>query len=165
MKKLLWLLLLLPLLSQAQVIFPNLPSGSTPIGSDTTICNQPETIISPTGGTNKCTFSQILTYISANISGALRIASGQSVLATSAISSGTCATVVSTTATGVLATDSVNWSFSADPTSTTGYIPSTSGMLTIISYPTANAVNWKVCNNTSSSITPGAVTLNWQVTR
>jgi hypothetical protein len=40
-----------------------------------------------------------------------------------------------------------------------------SGMLAIIKYPTANNVNFKVCNNTSASITPGAVTLNWRVSR
>jgi hypothetical protein len=38
-------------------------------------------------------------------------------------------------------------------------------MLTIISYPTANNVNFKVCNNTSASVTPGAITLNWRVVR
>jgi hypothetical protein len=38
-------------------------------------------------------------------------------------------------------------------------------MLTIIAYPTANNVNFKVCNNTSGSVTPGAITLNWRVTR
>lgn len=39
------------------------------------------------------------------------------------------------------------------------------GGLTIFVYPTANAVNFKVCNSTSASITPGAVTLNWRVVR
>jgi hypothetical protein len=36
-------------------------------------------------------------------------------------------------------------------------------MLTIISYATANTVNFKVCNNTTGSITPGAISLNWRV--
>lgn len=96
---------------------------------------------------------------------AQRIASGTSALATGAISSATCATVVTTTATGTATTDVVSASFNGDPTAVTGYVPLTAGMLTIIAYPTANNVNFKVCNNTSSSITPGAITLNWVVVR
>lgn len=93
------------------------------------------------------------------------IANGTSALATGAITSGTCATVVTTTATGTATTDNIMADFNADPTSTTGYAPSSSGMLTIIKYPTSGNVNFKVCNNTTSSITPGAVTLNWRVVR
>jgi uncharacterized cupin superfamily protein len=90
--------------------------------------------------------------------------SGTATLGTGAISSGSCASVVSVSATGVTTTSPINTSFAADPTSTTGYIPSISGMLTILSYPTAGYVNFKVCNNTASSITPGAaITLNWNV--
>jgi hypothetical protein len=59
----------------------------------------------------------------------------------------------------------VTASFNGDPTAVTGYIPATAGMLTIITYPTTNTFNAKVCNNTSSSITPGAITLNWRVVR
>jgi len=95
----------------------------------------------------------------------LRIASGTSALGTSAIGSAACATVVTTAATGTATTDVIDWGFNADPTSTTGYSASASGMLTIIAYPSANNVNFKVCNNTAGSITPGAVTLNWKVTR
>ncbi len=94
------------------------------------------------------------------------IATGTSTMGTGAISSGACASVVTTTATGTAATDPITATFNADPTSTTGYIPSASGMLTIIGYPTTNNVNFKVCNNTGTSITPGgAVTLNWNVVR
>jgi hypothetical protein len=93
------------------------------------------------------------------------IASGTSALGTGAISSGACASAVTTSATGVATTDAIIASFNSDPTATTGYSPSTSGMLTIITYPTTGNVNFKVCNNTSSSITPGAVTLNWRVVR
>lgn len=93
------------------------------------------------------------------------IASGAKALATGAISSGACTTAQTDTATGALTTDSISASFSADPTSTTGYSATTNGMLTIIAYPTADTVNLKVCNNTSASITPGAVTINWRVVR
>lgn len=93
------------------------------------------------------------------------IASGTSALGTSAIASGACATVVTTTATGTAGTDAITWNPNGSIKAVTGYIPSTSGGLTIAVYPTTNAVNWDVCNWTSSSITPGAVTLNWSVTR
>jgi hypothetical protein len=93
------------------------------------------------------------------------VASGTSALGTSAIGSAACATVVTTTATNTATTDVVWWGFNGDPTAVTGYVPLTSGMLTIIAYPSANNVNFKVCNNTSGSITPGAITLNWRVVR
>lgn len=98
-------------------------------------------------------------------SGTTTIANGTAALGTSAIASAACATVVTVSATGVATTDNIMADFNADPTSTVGYIPSASGMLTIIKYPTTNNVNFKVCNNTGGSITPGAVTLNWRVTR
>jgi hypothetical protein len=93
------------------------------------------------------------------------IASGTSALGTSAISSAACATVVTTAATNTATTDVVLASFNGDPTGVTGYVPATTGMLTIIPYPTSGNVNFKVCNNTSGSITPGAITLNWRVLR
>jgi hypothetical protein len=93
------------------------------------------------------------------------IAAGTSALGTSAIASGVCATVVTTAATNTATTDVVMASFNGDPTAVTGYTPATTGMLTIISYPSANNVNFKVCNSTSASITPGAITLNWRVLR
>ncbi len=93
------------------------------------------------------------------------IASGTAAMGTGAISSGACATVVTSTATGVASTDVLVASFNGDPTAVTGYVPSTSGMLTIIAYPTSGNVNFKTCNNTGSSVTPGAITLNWMVMR
>jgi fibronectin-binding autotransporter adhesin len=93
------------------------------------------------------------------------IASGTAALGTSSIASGSCATVVTSTATGVATTDAVTWTFNADPTSTVGYQATSNGMLTIVNYPTSGIVNFKVCNNTGSAITPGAVTLNWRVVR
>src|SRR6266850_1657649 len=93
------------------------------------------------------------------------IASGAKALATGAISSATCTSAQTATATGTLTTDRIVVNFNGDPTAVTGYVPSTSGMLTIIVYPTADTFNAKVCNNTSASITPGAITLNWRVVR
>lgn len=93
------------------------------------------------------------------------VAKGTLALATGAITSATCATVQTFTATGVVTTDIVLASFNGDPTAVTGYVPLTAGMLTIIVYPTADTLNVKVCNNTSSSITPGAITLNLSAVR
>lgn len=93
----------------------------------------------------------------------LTIANGTSTMGTSAIGSGACATVVTTTATGTATTDDIMADFNATPVATTGYIPG--AMLTIVKYPTTNNVNFSVCNNTASSITPTAITLNWRVVR
>lgn len=93
------------------------------------------------------------------------IANGSAALGTSAISSGSCASPVTVSTSGVATSDVIQATFNSDPTSTVGYIPSTSGGLTIFVYPTANNVNFKVCNSTTSSITPGAVTVNFRVTR
>lgn len=98
------------------------------------------------------------------------VARGTVALGTSAIGPGACAGAIAGTASAgnaanVLATDTINTSFNGDPTGVLGYQPATTGMLVIIPYPTAGASNFKVCNNTNASITPGAITLNWQVLR
>lgn len=93
------------------------------------------------------------------------IANNTATLGTSAISSGACASVVTVAGSGIATTDVLDWGFNGDPTDVTGYAPSASGMLTIIAYPTSGNANFKCCNNTASSITPGAVTLNWRVRR
>jgi hypothetical protein len=105
------------------------------------------------------------TSIPSSVTLGVTVASGTSALGTGAIASGACASAVTTTATGTATTDVIGWGFNGDPTAVTGYIPSTSGMLTIIAYPSTNNVSFKVCNNTSASITPGAITLNWRVAR
>jgi hypothetical protein len=103
--------------------------------------------------------------ISANGGLTTTVASGSTAMGTGAIGSGACATVVTATATNTTTTDAMEVAFNADPTAVTGYVPSVSGMLSIIYYPTANTANFKVCNNTGASITPGAVTINWRVLR
>ncbi len=93
------------------------------------------------------------------------IETGTSALGTSAISSGACASAVTTAATNAATTDVINWGFNGDPTGVTGYAPTANGMLTIIAYPSSGNVNFKVCNLTAASITPGAITLNWRIQR
>lgn len=93
------------------------------------------------------------------------VAKGTLALATGAIGSAACTSAQTFTATGVLTTDTILASFNSDPTAVTGYVPLVAGMLTIIVYPTADTINVKVCNNTSSSVTPGAITLNLSAVR
>lgn len=93
------------------------------------------------------------------------IGKGTAVLGTASISSGTCATAVTVASGSVATTDFIDVGFNSDPTGVTGYAPTTTGMLTIMPYPTVGNVNFKVCNTTASPITPGALTLNWSVRR
>ena len=92
------------------------------------------------------------------------IASGSSALNTSLIASTACNTTT-ISATGTLTTDVVAASFNGSPAAVTGYAPLTTGGLSIRPYPTVDNVNFEVCNGTTSSITPGAITLNWGVRR
>ncbi len=119
----------------------NCTSGSFPLGVDAS------------GAAESCTQAT------------LPVSSGTATLGTSAIGSGACASVVTVAASGVATTDAIVFTPNADITAVTGYAPVTTGGLAIYPYPTANNVNFKVCNPTSSSITPGAVTLNWRVAR
>lgn len=93
------------------------------------------------------------------------IASGTAAMGTSAISANTCATTVTVTATGVATTDAIISSPNTNPTAVTGYGPTSSEGLYIDAWPTSGNVNFKVCNGTANSITPGALTLNWRVVR
>lgn len=95
----------------------------------------------------------------------LTIASGTSALGTSAISANTCASVVTTSATGTASTDVITWTPNASLSAVTGYGKASTDGLIIYPYPTTNNVNFEVCNATASSITPSAVTLNWRVAR
>lgn len=93
------------------------------------------------------------------------VGSGTKAMATSAIASGACTSAQTVTVTGTATTDVVLIGFNGDPTGVTGFAASANGMLTIIAYPSADTVNIKECNNTASSITPGAHTLNVRVLR
>lgn len=98
------------------------------------------------------------------IGGSQTVASGAKALDTDAIASEGCDTMTDT-ATGAVSTDIVVITANADITAVTGYAPETTGGLAIYTWLTANTLNIKVCNPTSGSITPGAVTLNWKVIR
>lgn len=95
------------------------------------------------------------------------ISSGSTLLGSGigAISGGTCAAAVTASATGVATTDIIMVTPNGDPTGLTSWLPSTSGSLYIWAYPTANNVNFKVCNPNTASQTPGNLTVNWRVVR
>jgi hypothetical protein len=95
----------------------------------------------------------------------ITVASGTKALDTDAIASTACDTLSTTTATGTASTDVILITPNADITAVTGYAAVTTGGLQIWAWPTTDTINWKICNPTSSSITPGAVTLNWRVVR
>jgi hypothetical protein len=101
--------------------------------------------------------------ISATTTAVTKVAAGSVTLGTAAISAGAAAATVTMAATGTLVGDLVVMSFEADPTGIAGYTPG--AMLSIIGYPTNGFVNFIVVNNTGSTITPGALTINWIVER
>lgn len=107
---------------------------------------------------------RVITLPDATGTVALLVASDALAFDPGSTNDGVCAAAITDTATGTLTTDVISWTFSADPTSTTGYDPS-GDMGFIVAYPTADTVNFKFCNKSGSAIDPGSVTLNWRVAR
>ena len=94
------------------------------------------------------------------------VAAGQTAMPVIAVPANSCSAAATTAAaTNVLTTDTIIPTYNTDPTGITGYGGGTAGGITIRPFPTANTVNFKLCNETGSSITPGALTLNWRVVR
>ena len=91
--------------------------------------------------------------------------SGTATLGTAEIAANACATAVTTAATGVATTDVISWTPNADLNAVTGYGKASTDGLIIYPYPTADNINFKVCNGTGVAITPGAASLNWRVIR
>jgi hypothetical protein len=92
------------------------------------------------------------------------IGKGEVALGTGTIAANTCAPLVFSAA-GVRVNDVISWSYSTDPSQVAGYDPRSPGALSISAFPAQDQVTFSVCNSTSASINPGAVTLNWIVTR
>lgn len=93
------------------------------------------------------------------------IASGTIALTTSSITANSCASGQTSTATGAASTDVIFITPNADISAVTGYGAASTDGLKVSWWPTTNTANFKVCNGTGSSITPGAVTLNWRIVR
>jgi hypothetical protein len=72
-----------------------------------------------------------------------------------------------TACSGMLTTDRITLTFNANVTGVTGYAPSATGGLEVLAYPDAGGgqIDLYLINDTANSITPGAATVNYQVTR
>jgi hypothetical protein len=101
-----------------------------------------------------------ITASSGVISAATGIANTTVTIGTTAIAANTCTTVATATMTGLALTSTLNFTPSFDVASTTGW--GATGGLTIDAWPSStNTMSYKTCNQTASSITPGAsVTFN-----
>jgi hypothetical protein len=91
------------------------------------------------------------------------IASGTAAMTTAAIASGACGSTVTVSAPSVATTDIVDIGNNGNPTGVTGYTPG--GGLAIRAWPTSGNVNFCVSNEIGTSVTPGALTINWSVRR
>ena len=156
--------------SYQQIVIP-----TSAFGSGTSAVTALKLNVAGSGGTIGFYLDNIVVQDSLSGSGSggtctnctLTIASGTATMTTSPVASGAKSTILTITANGVATGDNVLVDFNGgtDPTTITGFLPSTNGTLTIFKYCTANAINFYYVNNTGSSITPGAVTLNWRVVR
>lgn len=79
-------------------------------------------------------------------------------LPTTSIAANTCTTAATVTMTGLATTSVLIPTFASNPTAVTGW--GTNGGLTFEAWPTANTLNWSVCNQTSAAITGGTMSLN-----
>jgi hypothetical protein len=128
----------------------------------------------PSPGNVACYFdatvnTQVCLDSSGNATTMVRVWHGTAALGTNPIASAACSSETTAAAIGVTPAgahpDVVTVSWNGDPTGVAGYVPATTGALTIFAYPKTDAVGFKVCNYTGASITPGPITLNWRVSR
>jgi len=92
----------------------------------------------------------------------LTIINGDIALSTTALAANTCRTETDT-ATGAASTDVISGNFNASANGIAGYGALATDGMKIMAYPTADTVNFEVCNGTAAEITPGARTINWQI--
>lgn len=99
-----------------------------------------------------------------NGAGAYTTPSGSSIaniivtLPTSTLTANTCSTPATATMTGLATTSVFDTAFATNPNAVNGW--GSAGGLVFTAWPTANTLNWSVCNTTTGSITPGAMSLN-----
>ena len=96
--------------------------------------------------------------------GQASIANIQTTVASATFNSGTCSSATTATMTGVVAGSSgvpgstFNFTSLTDSSGITGW--GSSGGLVIDAWPTANTLNYKVCNQSAANITSGSITFN-----
>lgn len=79
-------------------------------------------------------------------------------LPTTAIAANTCTAAATVTMSGLLTTSTFTTAFATDPSAVVGW--GANGGLAFEPWPTANTLNYKVCNQSPASVTPGALSLN-----
>lgn len=134
-------------------------AGTLAIASTKTLTVNNTVTLAGTDGTT-------MTLPSASATLTQTIASGQTAVPVTALAANTCdASATIATATGAATTDVPTVGYASDPTAVTGYGAGTAGGITIRSWTTANTFNFKRCNESTASITPGALNINWRLTR
>lgn len=86
------------------------------------------------------------------------IANIQVALPTGALAANACSSALTATMTGLLTTSAFNMAWVGDVSAVNGW--GSTGGLVLLPWPTANTFNYRVCNTTASSITPGAASVN-----
>lgn len=92
------------------------------------------------------------------VPGFISVASITVTLPTSSVPANTCTSPATVTMTGVTTSNSFVPTFATDPSAVNGW--GAVGGLVFTSWPTTNTLNWEVCNQTASPITPGAMSVN-----
>jgi hypothetical protein len=91
--------------------------------------------------------------------------SGTAAMPTGTLLANTCSSIITNSATGVLTTDAVRYSFNSDPTTTSQFNPTNGNPPSIITWPIADNTKVKYCNFSPNPITLQALTLNIYVQR
>jgi hypothetical protein len=91
---------------------------------------------------------------------AASVAKVQLSLPATTVNANTCSTPATASLTGVTSTSTFSTSFATNPTAATGW--GANGGLVVELWPDASPdiVDWSICNQTTSNITPTAITLN-----
>lgn len=79
-------------------------------------------------------------------------------LPTSSIGANSCTAVGTVPMAGLTTAMGFYTAFTSDPSGVNGW--GANGGMVFTAWPTANTLNWKVCNQTSGAITPGAIGIN-----
>lgn len=93
------------------------------------------------------------------------LCSGTISIPTASVASSSLSSTVTATCTGLATTDTIIATSNVNVFTVTGFAPSTTGILSINIWPTANTINLNLENDTAAAITPGALTINYRVVR
>lgn len=158
--------LVTPIIGVATATSINKVAITAPATSATLTIANGKTLTASNSLTLAGTDSTTMTFPSASATITQTIASGQTAVPVTALAANTCdASATTATATGAATTDAFSINYASDPTGITGYGGGTAGGITIRAWTTANTFNFKRCNETTASITPGALNINWRITR